>query len=112
MRLSSPAVAIRNDWLQAVKKNSSLLGGLGLKVENLPTPVNKFENGKLTLGVTNLKVEVGGFLMPVQRARSKMPTSRRSMRLPMSTSRAWRRVRSTSTTPRRNLRGRSHSRLI
>jgi len=51
-----------NDWLQAVKKNSGLLGGLGLKVENLPTPVNKFENGKLTLGVTNLKVEVGGFL--------------------------------------------------
>src|SRR2546428_471160 len=51
-----------NDWLQALKKNSSMLGGLGLKVENLPTPVNKFESGKLTLGVTNLKVEVGGFL--------------------------------------------------
>jgi hypothetical protein len=51
-----------NDWLETVKKNSSLLGGFGLKVQNLPTPVNKFENGKLTLGVTNLKVEVGGFL--------------------------------------------------
>src|SRR6185503_5643809 len=48
-----------NDWLQAVQKNSSLLGGLGLKVENLPVPVNKYENGKLTLGVTNLKIVVG-----------------------------------------------------
>jgi hypothetical protein len=52
----------KNDWLQSLKKNSNLLGGLGLKVDNLPTPVNKFENGKLTLGVTNLKVEVGGFV--------------------------------------------------
>ncbi len=51
-----------NDWLQALKKNSSVLGGLGLKVENLPTPVNKLENGKLTLGVNDLKVEVGGFV--------------------------------------------------
>lgn len=54
----------RNDWVQALalQKNSSLLGGLGLKVENLPQPVNKFEGGKLTLGLTNLKVEVGGLL--------------------------------------------------
>jgi len=51
-----------NDWLQALKKNASVLGGLGLKVENLPTPVNKLENGKLTLGVNDLKVEVGGFV--------------------------------------------------
>ncbi len=51
-----------NDWLEAVKKNSSLLGGLGLKVQNLPKPVNKFEGGKLMLGVTNLNVEVGGFI--------------------------------------------------
>jgi hypothetical protein len=51
-----------NDWLHAVKKDARLLGGAGLKVENPPKPVNKFENGKLTLGVTNLKVEVGGFL--------------------------------------------------
>lgn len=49
-----------NDWLQFVRKNASLLGGAGLKVENLPVPVNKFDSGKLTLGVTNLKVEVGG----------------------------------------------------
>jgi hypothetical protein len=49
-----------NDWLQFVQKNASLLGGAGLKVENLPVPVNKFDSGKLTLGVTNLKVEVGG----------------------------------------------------
>ena len=51
-----------NDWLQAVQKAPDLLGGLGLKVGNLPTPINKFEGGKLTLGVTNLKVEVGGFV--------------------------------------------------
>jgi hypothetical protein len=57
-----PAGGDTNDWLQSVQKNASLIGGLGLKVENLPAPVNKFENGKLTLGVTNLKVEVGGFV--------------------------------------------------
>ncbi|ACH39565.1 hypothetical protein Gbem_2557 [Citrifermentans bemidjiense Bem] len=51
-----------NDWLQALQKNAALLGGLGLKVENLPKPVNKFEAGKLSLGVTDLKVEVGGYL--------------------------------------------------
>jgi Novel toxin 15 len=51
-----------NDWLQAVQKNSALLGGLGLKVTSLPTPVNKFEGGKLIIGVENLKVEIGGFL--------------------------------------------------
>jgi hypothetical protein len=51
-----------NDWLKALKKNSAALGGLGLKVGNLPTPVNKLESGKLTLGVNDLKVEVGGFL--------------------------------------------------
>jgi hypothetical protein len=51
-----------NDWLQTLEKNTALLGGLGLKVANLPKPVNKFESGKLTLGVSNLKVEMGGFL--------------------------------------------------
>jgi hypothetical protein len=51
-----------NDWVEALKKNSALLGGLGLKINNLPKPVNTFENGTLTLGVTGLKVEVGGFL--------------------------------------------------
>ena len=51
-----------NDWLQSVKKNVAVLGGLGLKVDSLPTPVNIFENGKLTLGVTGMKVEVGGFV--------------------------------------------------
>lgn len=50
-----------NDWLQAVQKTSSLLGGLGLKVGHLPTVVNKFD-GKLTLGVSNLKVEIGGYV--------------------------------------------------
>ena len=51
-----------NEWLHALQKNSSLLGGAGLKVEKIPTPVNKFENGKLTLGVKDLEVNVGGFL--------------------------------------------------
>lgn len=51
-----------NDWLQALQKNAALLGGLGLKVENLPKPVNKFEAGTLTLGVSNLKVEIGGYV--------------------------------------------------
>ena len=52
----------RNDWLQALKKNSALLGGLGLKIESLPTPVNKFEQGKLVLGVAGIKVVVGGYV--------------------------------------------------
>lgn len=51
-----------HDWVRSLQKTTEVLGGLGLKVENLPKPVNKFEAGKLTLGVTNLKVEVGGFL--------------------------------------------------
>src|SRR5262249_15610097 len=51
-----------NEWLQALQKNSALLGGLGLKVGNLPTVTNKFDEGKLTLGVTNLHVNVGGYV--------------------------------------------------
>lgn len=51
-----------NDWLASVKKNAAVLGGVGLKVEKLPAPVNKYEGGKLTLGVTGLSVEIGGFL--------------------------------------------------
>jgi len=58
----NPGGGNTNDWLKAVQQNSVLLGGLGLKVGSLPTSVNKFDNGKLTLGVTNLKVEIGGFL--------------------------------------------------
>lgn len=58
----TPGGGTENDWLQAIKKNSSLLGGLGLNIGNLPTSINKFDNGKLTFGVTNLKVEVGGFV--------------------------------------------------
>jgi hypothetical protein len=52
----------KNDWLQALQKNATLLGGLGLKVERLPVPVNKFEGGKLVLGVTGVKVLVGGYV--------------------------------------------------
>ena len=50
------------DWLIALQKNSAHLGGLGLRVSRLPKPVNKLENGKLTLGVTNLNVVVGGYV--------------------------------------------------
>ncbi len=58
----TPGEGTVKEWLLAIKKNSSLLGGLGLNIGNLPTPINKFDNGKLTFGVTNLKVEVGGFV--------------------------------------------------
>ncbi|WP_239031698.1 hypothetical protein [Geomonas diazotrophica] len=57
-----PKGANSNEWLRALQKNSELLGGVGLKVEKLPKPINRFESGKLTLGVEGLKVEVGGFL--------------------------------------------------
>ena len=50
------------DWLDALRKNSSLLGGLGLKIQNLPKPINTFDNARLKLGINDLKVEVGGFL--------------------------------------------------
>ncbi|GFO54784.1 hypothetical protein GMSM_17910 [Geomonas sp. Red276] len=51
-----------NDWVRGIQKTAEVLGGLGLKVGNFPTPVNKFEGGKVTLGVTGLHVEIGGFL--------------------------------------------------
>ena len=50
------------DWLKVLKKNSAYLGGLGLNIGQLPKPVNSFENGKLTLGVNELKVVVGGYV--------------------------------------------------
>jgi len=50
-----------NDWLETIRKNSALLGGVGLKIQNLPRPINKFEGGRWTLGVSKpLKVEVAG----------------------------------------------------
>lgn len=52
----------RDDWLQVLKKNSTALGGLGLKINNLPKPFNKFENGILALGVSGMKVGVGNYL--------------------------------------------------
>ena len=53
-----------NDWLEALKKNSGVLGGVGLKVQRLPAAINKFESGKLTLGLKSpLEVELGGFLV-------------------------------------------------
>lgn len=52
----------RNGWLEALRMNSALLGGLGLKIESLPKPVNKFEQGKLMLGVSGIKVVVGGYV--------------------------------------------------
>lgn len=52
----------RKGWLEALRMNSALLGGLGLKIESLPKPVNKFEQGKLELGVSDIKVVVGGYV--------------------------------------------------
>ncbi|HBB95857.1 MAG TPA: hypothetical protein DC054_10740 [Blastocatellia bacterium] len=51
-----------SDWLQSLQANPGLLGGVGLKVEKPSKLVNKFENGKLTLGLTDLGVTLGGFL--------------------------------------------------
>ncbi|MBD2753189.1 DUF4157 domain-containing protein [Spirosoma sp. BT704] len=51
------------EWFNTIKQNSSLLGGVGLKVsERLPTLVNEFSGGVLKLGANDVKVEVGGFL--------------------------------------------------
>jgi hypothetical protein len=52
----------KNKWLQALQNNATLLGGLGLKIESLPKPVNRFENGKLELGVTGARIVVGGYV--------------------------------------------------
>lgn len=52
----------RNDWLKELKNNSTALGGLGLKINDLLKPVNKFENGVLALGVADMKVGVGNYL--------------------------------------------------
>ncbi len=57
-----PGSKDKKEWLQALQKNSAMLGGLGLKVGKLPNPVNEFSAGKLTLGVTGLDVELAGFL--------------------------------------------------
>lgn len=57
-----PGGGSESDWLKTIKNDASLLGGLGLKLGNLPDPVNEFENGKLLLGVENLTIEVGGFV--------------------------------------------------
>lgn len=57
-----PAGGAKKDWLQAIKNNADLLGGAGLKINSLPETINTFENGKLTLGVTDVAVEIGGFL--------------------------------------------------
>lgn len=57
-----PGGANSADWLDTLKKDASLLGGLGLKIEKLPKHINTFDNAKLTLGVSDFKVEVGGFL--------------------------------------------------
>ena len=57
-----PAGESKKDWFEAIQKNAALLGGVGLKINGLPKPVNTFENGKLLLGVTDVPVEVGGFL--------------------------------------------------
>ncbi|MBC7421947.1 MAG: DUF4157 domain-containing protein [Ferruginibacter sp.] len=50
------------DWLNALKAKSELLGAVGLKIGNLPTPVNEFAGDTYKIGVNDLHVEVGGFI--------------------------------------------------
>jgi hypothetical protein len=52
----------KNDWLGVLRKNPAFLGGLGLKIESLPKPINSFEGGKLNLGITAARVLVGGYV--------------------------------------------------
>jgi Domain of unknown function (DUF4157) len=49
------------EWLKALKANSGLLGGAGLKIGKLPDPINEFSGTTYKLGVNNMNVEVGGF---------------------------------------------------
>ncbi|MBV8357611.1 MAG: DNA/RNA non-specific endonuclease [Deltaproteobacteria bacterium] len=51
-----------NDWLHALQKTADALGGLGLKIGRPTASTNKFDGTKLTLGVSNLHVEVGDFI--------------------------------------------------
>lgn len=50
------------DWLAFLKENAGVLGGVGLEIKSLPIAENKFEQGKLILGVKIPNVVVGGFL--------------------------------------------------
>ena len=51
-----------NEWIKKIKENSTLLGGMGLKIGKLPKPVNEFSANSFRLGFTEGHVEVGGIL--------------------------------------------------
>jgi hypothetical protein len=49
------------EWLSKLKKQPAMIG-MGVKIGNSePSITNKFENGVLSLGVTNLGITLGGF---------------------------------------------------
>jgi hypothetical protein len=52
----------KNGWLQTIKDNSGLLGGLGLQLGKFPEVTNSFSGNTYQLGVKDLGVTVGGFL--------------------------------------------------
>lgn len=52
----------KNEWLQTLRKDSTLLGGLGLKINSLPKPVNSYDGAKLVLGITGAQILVGGYV--------------------------------------------------
>lgn len=57
-----PKAGSKDGWAKKLKEGSDTLVGLGLKIGQIPDPVNEFSNGTLRLGANNIKVEIGGFL--------------------------------------------------
>ena len=56
---------------------------------HLPVPVNKFDVGKPTLGVSHLKVEVGGFVDALFNLSVENMANLKSTQRPTSTLRDW-----------------------
>jgi len=51
-----------NDFIKKIKNNSDILGGVGLKVGKIPELTNEFNGNTFKLGVTDMGIEVGGFV--------------------------------------------------
>jgi len=52
----------KDGWAKKLKEGADTLVGLGLKIGQIPDPVNEFSNGTLRLGASNIKLTIGGFL--------------------------------------------------
>jgi hypothetical protein len=52
----------KDKWVKKLKDSTDVLVGLGLKIGQVPDPVNEFANGTLRLGANNIKLTIGGFL--------------------------------------------------